>query len=68
MFQANAAYEYIDVWSSQYTWGGNAPPGAGDFAVIPSNMTVLLDTDTEVLKILLIDGQSRDALHVTHST
>ena len=56
------------MWSSQYTWGGNAPPGAGDFAVIPSNMTVLLDTDTEVLKILLIDGQSRDALHVTHFT
>ena len=56
-FQESAAYEYIDVWSSPYTWGGESPPAAGDLVVIPSNMTVLLDTDTEIMKLLLIDGQ-----------
>lgn len=54
--QENADFEYIDVWSSIWTWGGTSLPIEGDIAVIRSGQTVLLDTDTPVLKILLIQG------------
>ncbi|KAL4228553.1 Fibrocystin-L [Mactra antiquata] len=49
-------FSYIDVWSSSFTWGGGPLPEAGDFIVIPSGMTILLDTDTPVLSFLLIQG------------
>ncbi|XP_061110160.1 fibrocystin-L-like isoform X2 [Conger conger] len=52
----NADFFYIDVWSSKYTWGGLSPPEAGMFAVITKNQTILLDTSTPVLKMLLIQG------------
>ena len=52
----DSAFSYIDVWSSNYTWGGAAPPAAGEFVVIPAGMTLLLDTDTPVLSFLLIQG------------
>ena len=54
--QTSADFEYVDVWSSRYTWGDHDPPTAGDFVVIPSTMTILLDTVTPVLKMLLIQG------------
>ncbi|KAH9519161.1 Fibrocystin-L, partial [Bulinus truncatus] len=54
--QINAEFEYIDVWSSHYTWGGEPPPGEGEFVIIPANQTILLDTNTSVLKMLLIQG------------
>ncbi|XP_068189914.1 fibrocystin-L-like [Antennarius striatus] len=47
---------YIDVWSSRFTWGGLSPPGAGMFAVVTKGQTILLDTSTPVLKMLLIQG------------
>ncbi|KAK7010427.1 fibrocystin-L, partial [Biomphalaria glabrata] len=52
--QVNAQFEYIDVWSNPFTWGGQPQPEDGDFIVIPANQTILLDTDTAVLKMLLI--------------
>ncbi|KAJ8273405.1 hypothetical protein GJAV_G00101260 [Gymnothorax javanicus] len=52
----NADFFYIDVWSSKYTWGGKSPPEAGTFAVITKDQTILLDTSTPVLKMLLIQG------------
>ncbi|KAK0070509.1 fibrocystin-L, partial [Biomphalaria pfeifferi] len=54
--QVNAQFEYIDVWSNPFTWGGQPQPEDGDFIVIPANQTILLDTDTAVLKMLLIQG------------
>jgi len=45
-----------DLWSSPYTWGGYAPPVAGDLVVIKQGQVVVLDTDTPVLKFLLIQG------------
>ncbi|KAK3532561.1 hypothetical protein QTP86_024146, partial [Hemibagrus guttatus] len=51
-----ADFFYIDVWSSQYTWGGQSPPEAGSFAVITKGQTILLDVSTPVLKMLLIQG------------
>ncbi|XP_043073568.1 PKHD1 like 1, tandem duplicate 1 [Puntigrus tetrazona] len=52
----NASFFYIDVWSSPYTWGGLPPPEEGMFAVITAGQTILLDTSTPVLKMLLIQG------------
>ncbi|KAM6899772.1 PKHD1 like 1, tandem duplicate 1 [Xenentodon cancila] len=52
----NADFFYIDVWSSQFTWGGLSPPEKGSFAVITKGQTILLDTSTPVLKMLLIQG------------
>ncbi|XP_040908783.1 LOW QUALITY PROTEIN: PKHD1 like 1, tandem duplicate 1 [Toxotes jaculatrix] len=52
----NADFFYIDVWSSRFTWGGLSPPETGSFAVITKGQTILLDTSTPVLKMLLIQG------------
>uniref|UniRef100_A0A667X934 PKHD1 like 1, tandem duplicate 2 n=1 Tax=Myripristis murdjan TaxID=586833 RepID=A0A667X934_9TELE len=52
----DADFFYIDVWSSRYTWGGLSPPERGTFAVIAKDQTILLDTSTPVLKMLLIQG------------
>ena len=54
--QTSADFEYVDVWSSRFTWGGLDPPTEGDFVVIPASMTIILDTVTPVLKMLLIQG------------
>uniref|UniRef100_A0A3P9KTK4 Polycystic kidney and hepatic disease 1 (autosomal recessive)-like 1 n=1 Tax=Oryzias latipes TaxID=8090 RepID=A0A3P9KTK4_ORYLA len=51
-----ADFFYIDVWSSKFTWGGLSPPEKGSFAVITKGQTILLDTSTPVLKMLLIQG------------
>lgn len=56
MFQGKADFQYIDVWSSRYTWGGESPPEKGTFAVITKGQTILLDVSTPVLKMLLIQG------------
>nr|XP_009292515.1 fibrocystin-L isoform X2 [Danio rerio] len=52
----NASFFYIDVWSSPYTWGGLSPPEEGMMVVITAGQTILLDTSTPVLKMLLIQG------------
>ncbi|KAA3680736.1 uncharacterized protein DEA37_0005520 [Paragonimus westermani] len=49
-------YFYVDRWSSSFTWGGNPPPEEDEMAVIPAQKTVLLDTDTAILTMLIIDG------------
>uniref|UniRef100_A0A8C4EZ61 PKHD1 like 1, tandem duplicate 2 n=1 Tax=Dicentrarchus labrax TaxID=13489 RepID=A0A8C4EZ61_DICLA len=52
----DADFFYIDVWSSRFTWGGLSPPEKGSFAVITKGQTILLDSSTPVLKMLLIQG------------
>ncbi|XP_035687261.1 fibrocystin-L-like isoform X2 [Branchiostoma floridae] len=54
--QDNADYWYIDRWSSVFTWGGGPLPEAADFVIVPAGQTLLLDMDTPVLKVLLIEG------------
>ncbi|KAF5395129.1 hypothetical protein PHET_07404 [Paragonimus heterotremus] len=49
-------YFYVDRWSSNFTWGGNPPPAEEEMAVIPAQKTVLLDTNTAILTMLIIDG------------
>ncbi|CAK8674402.1 unnamed protein product [Clavelina lepadiformis] len=54
--QGNVEFFYIDRWSSVFTWGGVDLPVQEDFVIIQKGQTVLLDTHTPVLKMLLIDG------------
>lgn len=51
-------FEYIDLWSNPYTWGGTEPPEAGTLVVIENQETVYLDIDTPILKALVIDNAS----------
>nr|XP_026692211.1 fibrocystin-L-like isoform X4 [Ciona intestinalis] len=52
----NAQFQYVDLWSSIYTWGGLSPPTTGDLVVVKKGQTVVLDVNTPVLKLLLIQG------------
>ncbi|XP_047483519.1 fibrocystin-L-like isoform X2 [Penaeus chinensis] len=49
-------YSYVDLWSSRFTWGGEAVPSEGQLVVVEKGHTVYLDQSTEVLKMLLIKG------------
>ena len=49
-------YEYIDRWSSLYTWGGGPLPQEGDSVYIQPGQTVILDISPPVLNLLLIEG------------
>ncbi|CAF3962866.1 unnamed protein product [Rotaria sp. Silwood2] len=49
-------FQYIDLWSSRWTWGGDEPPEAGTLVSIDSGVTIYLDTITPILKVLLIDN------------
>ncbi|XP_077870118.1 fibrocystin-L-like [Saccoglossus kowalevskii] len=54
--QDDADFEYVDLWSSTWTWGGNPLPIEGDFVVIQQGQRIVLDIDTPVLKMILIQG------------
>ena len=49
-------YEYIDRWSSVYTWGGGPLPQTGDSVYIKQGQTVFLDICPPVLNLILIEG------------
>ncbi|XP_078071648.1 PKHD1 like 1, tandem duplicate 1 [Mustelus asterias] len=51
-----AEFNYVDVWSSRYTWGGQSPPEKGSLVVITKGQTILLDQNTPILKMLVIQG------------
>ena len=50
-------YQYIDRWSSEYTWAGEGLPKEGDSVVIQPGQVVFLDTDTPVLNLILVEGE-----------
>ena len=52
----DVSFDYVDYWSSPYTWGGAAPPTDGESVYIETGQTVLLDIDTAVLNLLVIEG------------
>ncbi|XP_036904303.1 fibrocystin-L isoform X2 [Sturnira hondurensis] len=54
--QDHAAFLYVDVWSSTFSWGGKFPPEEGSLVVITKGQTLLLDQNTPILKMLLIQG------------
>lgn len=49
-------FEYIDLWSSQFTWGGEDLPALGDSVYIKTGQTVFLDISPPELNLLLIEG------------
>ncbi len=52
----SSQFQYIDLWSSPWTWGGESPPGEGTLVSIDSGKTVYFDTTTPILKALVIDN------------
>ncbi|CAF0819146.1 unnamed protein product [Rotaria sp. Silwood1] len=51
-------FQYIDLWSSPWTWGGDSPPDEGSIVSIDSGKTVYFDTTTPILKAIVIDNAS----------
>jgi hypothetical protein len=51
-------FQYIDLWSSPWTWGGTPPPDEETIVSIDSGKTVYFDTVTPVLKAVIIDNAS----------
>ena len=49
-------FEYVDRWSSRYTWGGSALPREQESVYIKSSQTVYLDISPPVLNLILIEG------------
>ncbi|XP_023386544.1 fibrocystin-L-like, partial [Pteropus vampyrus] len=54
--QNNADFFYVDTWSSNFSWGGKSPPEEGSLVVIAKGQRILLDQNTPILKMLLIQG------------
>lgn len=52
----DVSFDYADYWSSPYTWGGAAPPTDGESVHIKAGQTVILDTNTAMLNLLVIEG------------
>lgn len=52
----DVSFDYVDYWSSPYTWGGEAPPTDGESVHIKTGQTVILDSNTAVLNLLVIEG------------
>ena len=61
-------YEYVDLWSSPFTWDGGPLPREGDSVYIKTGQTVFLDISTPVLNLILIEGslifQDEQDLHL----
>lgn len=49
-------FEYVDLWSSRFTWGGQSPPDQGESVHIRSGQTVFLDISPPELNLILIEG------------
>jgi hypothetical protein len=49
-------FQYIDLWSSPWTWGGEEPPENGTLVLINGQDTIYLDIETPILKVLIIDN------------
>lgn len=53
----SAVFKYIDKWSELTSWRNQEPPLAGDLVWIPRGQVILLDVDTPVLLMLVIEGE-----------
>ena len=50
-------YQYIDRWSSIYTWGGESLPSEGDSVLIQQGQILFLDIDTPILNLIVVEGE-----------
>ena len=53
---SDVEFWYVDLWSSPFTWAGGIIPTTGDFVVVPTGQTLVLDVVTPVLGYILIQG------------
>ena len=49
-------YLYIDRWSDQLVWGGEAPPREGDSIHVPKGQILLVDVSPPPLYMVLVEG------------
>lgn len=55
-------YLYLDRWSEQSTWGGEAIPREGDSVYVPKGMTLLVDVaSTPILDSIIVEGKIKFA-------
>ena len=47
---------YIDRYSDDRTWGGEAPPREGDSVYVPKGMNLLMDISTPKLYSIIVEG------------
>ena len=52
----SVTYQYMDLWSSRWTWDGQAAPESGSLVNVAGGVTLFLDISTPILKLLLIDN------------
>jgi len=52
----SSQFQYIDLWSSPWTWGGLSPPEEGTIVSIDGGKTIYFDTTTPILKALVVDN------------
>ena len=53
----DATFMYIDKWSDLTSWRNQEPPVDHDMVWIPEGQVILLDIDTPLLAMLLIEGK-----------
>ena len=47
-------FQYIDRWSDEETWGGDAPPREDDTVFVPKGMSLLVDESTPELNVVIV--------------
>ena len=52
-----AEFLYVDKWSALTSWRDQEPPVADDLVWIPKGQVILLDVNTPVLFMLVVEGQ-----------
>ena len=52
----NTSYTYTDLWSAKTTWGGDAPPRAGDSVVVTTRQFIVLDVSPPPLVLVVLMG------------
>ena len=56
--ETQTLFQYIDRWSSPYTWGEEGQlPKEGDSVLIPKGQILFLDINTPVLNLILVEGE-----------
>lgn len=54
---ATKAFLYVDKWSDEETWGGEAPPREGDTVYVEKGKTLLVDISPPVLYTVIVEGK-----------
>jgi len=49
-------FQYVNLWSSRWTWGGDDPPEADTIVSITNGVTIFLDVSPPSLKALVLDN------------